>query len=262
MNITRARWANRNTVVANADRLRSDDDQVHGSYQTKPIYVFGSFGMFAFAISLLAGLYAVFLKIFTRPTLCRRLTDARDRDVCRRRTVLLMGLLAEMLVRTYHESQQKRFTPCANGSDSRTVNPETTCANHTGWANLDSTRRLLTARGICCTRCVNDGPSRPDSKDFCNDRRGARHATLAIIDLVTGEQPAFNEDKSIRRDSQRRDLQLSRTAHELEKRGHAFRSASDTEVLPHLYEEYGDDMIRSSTACLRLRCGTANAAAC
>src|ERR1051325_3528163 len=33
------------------------------SYQTKPIYVFGSFGMLAFAISLLSGLYALFLKV-------------------------------------------------------------------------------------------------------------------------------------------------------------------------------------------------------
>ena len=33
------------------------------SYQTKPIYVFGSFGLLAFAVSLLSGLYAVFLKI-------------------------------------------------------------------------------------------------------------------------------------------------------------------------------------------------------
>src|SRR5688500_12493427 len=34
------------------------------SYQTKPIYVFGSFGMLAFHISILAWLYAVFLKLF------------------------------------------------------------------------------------------------------------------------------------------------------------------------------------------------------
>lgn len=78
------------------------------SYQTKPIYVFGSFGMLAFAISLLGGLYAVFLKIFHRadfvqtplPVLCIVMFAVGVQ-------FLLMGLLAEMLVRTYHESQAK-----------------------------------------------------------------------------------------------------------------------------------------------------------
>lgn len=78
------------------------------SYQTKPIYVFGTFGMLAFAISLLAGLYAVFLKIFHRadfvqtplPILAIVMFAVGIQFV-------LMGLLAEMLVRTYHESQAK-----------------------------------------------------------------------------------------------------------------------------------------------------------
>jgi len=78
------------------------------SYQTKPIYVFGSFGMLAFAISILGGLYAVFLKIFHRadfvqtplPILCIVMFAVGVQ-------FLLMGLLAEMLVRTYHESQAK-----------------------------------------------------------------------------------------------------------------------------------------------------------
>src|SRR5689334_3752797 len=78
------------------------------SYQTKPIYVFGSFGMLAFAISLLGGLYAVFLKIFHRadfvqtplPILCIVMFAVGVQ-------FMLMGLLAEMLVRTYHESQAK-----------------------------------------------------------------------------------------------------------------------------------------------------------
>src|SRR5437667_9699338 len=34
------------------------------SYQTKPIYVLGTFGFLAFLVSLLAGIYAVFLRIF------------------------------------------------------------------------------------------------------------------------------------------------------------------------------------------------------
>jgi glycosyltransferase involved in cell wall biosynthesis len=78
------------------------------SYQTKPIYVFGSFGMLAFAISLFSGLYALFLKIFHKadfvqtplPVLCIVMFAVGVQ-------FLLMGLLAEMLVRTYHESQAK-----------------------------------------------------------------------------------------------------------------------------------------------------------
>src|ERR1043165_2295658 len=78
------------------------------SYQTKPIYVFGSFGMLAFAISLLSGLYALFLKVIHKadfvqtplPILCIVMFAVGVQ-------FLLMGLLAEMLVRTYHESQAK-----------------------------------------------------------------------------------------------------------------------------------------------------------
>jgi glycosyltransferase involved in cell wall biosynthesis len=78
------------------------------SYHTKPIYVFGTFGMLAFLISLLSGLYAVFLKIIHKadfvqtplPILCIVMFAVGIQ-------FLLMGLLAEMLVRTYHESQSK-----------------------------------------------------------------------------------------------------------------------------------------------------------
>src|SRR5262245_22195303 len=78
------------------------------SYQTKPIYVFGSFGMLAFAISLFAGLYAVFLKFFHKADFVQTplpiLTIVMFAVGIQ---FVLMGLLAEMLVRTYHESQSK-----------------------------------------------------------------------------------------------------------------------------------------------------------
>lgn len=78
------------------------------SYQTKPIYVFGSFGMAAFAISLFAGLYAVFLKLFHKADFVQTpLPILAIVMFAVGVQFLLMGLLAEMLVRTYHESQAK-----------------------------------------------------------------------------------------------------------------------------------------------------------
>jgi len=78
------------------------------SYQTKPIYVFGSFGMLAFVISLLSGLYAVFLKFIHKADFVQTPLPVLSIVMFAVGVqFLLMGLLAEMLVRTYHESQAK-----------------------------------------------------------------------------------------------------------------------------------------------------------
>ncbi|MGB7068581.1 MAG: glycosyltransferase family 2 protein [Pyrinomonadaceae bacterium] len=78
------------------------------SYQTKPLYVFGTFGMIAFAISLIAGLLAIYLKFFRGTSFI--LTPLPLITVVMLAISVqffLMGLLAELLVRTYHESQDK-----------------------------------------------------------------------------------------------------------------------------------------------------------
>lgn len=78
------------------------------SYQTKPIYVFGSFGMLAFLISILAGLYALILKLLHKADFIQTpLPILAIVMFAVGIQFLLMGLLAEMLVRTYHESQSK-----------------------------------------------------------------------------------------------------------------------------------------------------------
>jgi glycosyltransferase involved in cell wall biosynthesis len=78
------------------------------SYQTKPIYVFGSFGMLAFFVSVGAGVYAVFLKLFHKADFVQTpLPILAIVMFAVGIQFLLMGLLAEMLVRTYHESQEK-----------------------------------------------------------------------------------------------------------------------------------------------------------
>jgi glycosyltransferase involved in cell wall biosynthesis len=77
------------------------------SYQTKPIYVFGTFGMLAFLISLVAGIWAVVKKFEGISFILTPLPIIAVVMFAVGVQFLLMGLLAEMLVRTYHESQSK-----------------------------------------------------------------------------------------------------------------------------------------------------------
>ena len=64
---------------------------------------------------------------------------------------------------------------------------------------------------------------------------------LAIIDLHSGHQPIFNEDDTVAVvfNGEIYNYQELRTW--LEARGHRFRTASDTEVIVHLWEEVGGD---------------------
>jgi dolichol-phosphate mannosyltransferase len=78
------------------------------SYQTKPIYVFGTFGMIAFLLSALAGAWAFFLKFVEGVSfILTPLPIIAIVMLAISVQFFLMGLLAEMLVRTYHESQDK-----------------------------------------------------------------------------------------------------------------------------------------------------------
>jgi glycosyltransferase involved in cell wall biosynthesis len=74
----------------------------------KPIYIFGGFGMFSFALAGLAGLYMLYLKFFEGLSMIQTplpLLSAMGFLVGV--MSLLMGLLAEMLVRIYFESQNR-----------------------------------------------------------------------------------------------------------------------------------------------------------
>ena len=66
---------------------------------------------------------------------------------------------------------------------------------------------------------------------------------LSIIDLETGRQPLSNEDNSIWIVFNGEIYNFQELRVGLSKKGHIFRTASDTEVIVHLYEEYGDDCV-------------------
>lgn len=114
-----------------------------------------------------------------------------------------------------------------------------------GWANLDP-QTPPTAGGLellrtMCDRMVHRGPDSAGALVRTGIGLGMRR--LAVIDLLTGEQPVWNEDRTIAVVLNGEIYNYRELRADLEKRGHSFRSATDTEVLPHLYEEYGDQMV-------------------
>lgn len=62
---------------------------------------------------------------------------------------------------------------------------------------------------------------------------------LSIIDLEGGHQPLANEDETVWVTLNGEIYNFRELRRDLEDRGHAFRSLSDTEVIVHLYEEHG-----------------------
>lgn len=71
------------------------------------------------------------------------------------------------------------------------------------------------------------------------------HVTLAmrrlsVIDLSTGWQPLYNEDKSLSLIANGEIYNYVELRAQLQQRGHSFATKSDCEVILHLYEEYGE----------------------
>jgi len=74
---------------------------------------------------------------------------------------------------------------------------------------------------------------------------GLGHRRLSIIDLEGGHQPMANEEKSVWIVYNGEIYNFPELKESLIKKGHRFTTKSDTEVIIHLYEEYGVDCLKS-----------------
>ena len=69
------------------------------------------------------------------------------------------------------------------------------------------------------------------------------HARLSIIDLETGKQPICNEDGTVWITYNGEIYNYRELRLQLEGKGHQFHTKSDTEVIVHSYEEWGDQCV-------------------
>ena len=80
----------------------------------------------------------------------------------------------------------------------------------------------------------------PNAEGFyCHKNVGIGHRRLSIIDIKTGDQPIFNEDKKIVIAFNGEIYNFKILKQHLQQKGHLFTTQSDTEVIVHGYEEYG-----------------------
>jgi asparagine synthase (glutamine-hydrolysing) len=84
----------------------------------------------------------------------------------------------------------------------------------------------------------------PDDSGFHLDTNvGLGHRRLSIIDLTSGHQPLFNEDRSVVVTYNGEIYNFLALKKELEAKGHVFRTICDTEVIVHAWEEWREKCV-------------------
>ena len=93
-----------------------------------------------------------------------------------------------------------------------------------------------------CQTIVHRGPD--DEGVYASGPVGLGMRRLSIIDLSGGKQPIHNEDESIWIVFNGEIYNFPELRRELEARGHRFYTHTDTEVIVHLYEDFGADCVK------------------
>jgi asparagine synthase (glutamine-hydrolysing) len=108
------------------------------------------------------------------------------------------------------------------------------CADRSKRPDLDALARMNNAM-------AHRGPDDAGSWDGGHVALAMRR--LSILDLPGGRQPMTNEDESIRLVFNGEIYNFQELRTDLVKTGHVFRTNSDTEVIVHAYEQYGDECL-------------------
>lgn len=107
-----------------------------------------------------------------------------------------------------------------------------------GYFDLRNERRTdAEVLAVMTGKMVHRGPD--SSGFFIEENIALGFRRLSIIDLAGGDQPLFNEDKSLVLICNGEIFNYRELRHELESKGHIFGTNSDVEVLLHLYEAEG-----------------------
>jgi asparagine synthase (glutamine-hydrolysing) len=100
--------------------------------------------------------------------------------------------------------------------------------------------------GLIDAMCAGLEHRGPDSRGVHLDGAvGLGIQRLRVIDLATGDQPVYNEDRSVAVVLNGEIYNYRELRERLRAQGHRFTSDGDTEVIAHLYEEEGPDFVRS-----------------
>src|SRR5262245_34360584 len=86
----------------------------------------------------------------------------------------------------------------------------------------------------------------PDACGYHSDNRVVLgHRRLSIIDLATGQQPLYNEDRTVGVVFNGEIYNFAEIRSRLISAGHVFRTHSDTETIVHAYEEWGEACVEA-----------------
>lgn len=89
---------------------------------------------------------------------------------------------------------------------------------------------------------IHRGPD--DSGHFTDAKVGLGMRRLSIIDIESGRQPIHNEDETIWIVFNGEIYNFKELRVQLERKGHRFYTESDTEVIVHAYEEFGEECVK------------------